>query len=139
MKPENVIGALTAVTAAAALCGCAGAPMPQHITQERQQATAELGIARNAWAQCVRAAIPPLDEPQSPSEAVARAAMKGCSDRYTDMMQALARTLAPACGRNPDCTSSALAKAAREATQDATDDVVTSRVRVAGAQVLKCE
>ena len=65
--------------------------------------------------------------------------MNGCSDEYTNMTRALARTLAPTCGRDADCTRNALAKAQREATQAATDDVVTARVRAAGAQVLKCQ
>lgn len=65
--------------------------------------------------------------------------MKSCSDQYTDMMRALSRTLAPTCDQDSDCTRAALAKAEREATRAATEAVVTERVQVAGAQVLKCE
>jgi hypothetical protein len=140
MNRMNLIELLAAVVVTAALSGCAGAPAPQHTPDVRPETTRdELGLTRNAWAKCVRAAIPRLDDPQSPSEVVARAAMKGCSGEYTDMVQALARTLAPTCGRDSNCTRGALAKAQLEATRAATDEVVSARIRVAGAQVLKCE
>ena len=140
MNRKNLIELMATVAATVALCGCASAPRPQHTADIRQEpAGAELGITRNAWAECVRAAIPRFDTPQTSSEAVARAAMKGCSDEYTAMERVLTRTLAPTCRRDPDCTRVALAKAQREATQDATADVVTARVRVAGAQVLVCQ
>jgi hypothetical protein len=144
MHRNNLIELMVAVAATAALCGCASAPTPKYTAQMRQEAARELGITRNAWAQCIRAAIPRLDDPQSSpdvaaSDVVARAAMKACSDEYTDMVRTLARTLAPTCGRNPDCTRGALAAAQREATQAATDDVVTARVRAAGAAALQCE
>ena len=144
MSRTNLIELIAAVAATAALCGCASAPTPQHTADMRQEATRELGITRNAWAQCIRAAIPRLDNPQSssdvaPSEEVARAAMKGCSVKYTDMVRALVRTLAPICRRSPDCTRDALARAQREATHFAVDDVVAARVGVAGAAQLQCE
>ncbi|HEY6457375.1 MAG TPA: hypothetical protein VIY90_19030 [Steroidobacteraceae bacterium] len=139
MNRKYLIGLMAAAAATAALCGCVSAPTPQPRADMRQQATAELGITRNAWSGCVRAAIPPLDDPQSSSDVVARAAMKRCSDEYTAMVRALTRTLAPACGRDPDCTRRALATAQGEATKVATDDVVAARVRVAGATILKCQ
>jgi hypothetical protein len=136
---KNLIELMAAVAATAALCGCASAPTPQLTADLPQETARELDTARNAWTECIRAAIPPLDHPESSSEVVARAAMNGCSAEYTNMTRALARTLAPACGRNPDCTRNALAKAQRDATRAATDEVVSARVRVAGAQVLKCQ
>lgn len=144
MNRKNLIALMAAVAAMAALCGCASVPTPQHTAEMRQEAARELGITRNAWAQCIRAAIPRLDDPESFSEVlssddVARAAMKACSEEYKDMVRALARTLAPTCGRDPGCTRAALATAQREATQIATDDVVTERVRAAGAAALQCE
>jgi hypothetical protein len=139
MNLKNLIEMMVAVAATAALCGCASAPTPQRTADIPQEAARELGTTRNAWAECVRAAIPRLDHPESSSEVVARAAMNSCSDQYTDMVRALSRTLVPSCGRDSDCTRGALAKAAREAMRAATDDVVTSRVQVAGAQVLKCQ
>lgn len=144
MNCKGLIELMAAVAATVALCGCASAPAPQHAADMRQEATRELGITRNAWAQCVRAAIPRLDDPQSSSDVLssdvlARAAMKSCSDEYANMVRALARTLGPTCGRDPDCTRGALAMAQREATQAATDDVVTARVRAAGAAALQCE
>lgn len=144
MNRKNLIELMGAVAATAALCGCASAPPPQHTEEVPQQASRDLGSARNAWSKCVRAAIPRVDDPQSSagvlsSEAVARAAMKDCSDEYTDMMRALARTLAPTCGRDADCTRRALAAAQSKATQAATEDVVNARVRAAGAAALQCE
>jgi len=144
MNRKNLIELMAAVAATAALCGCASAPPPRHTADMRQEAARDLGITRNAWAQCVRAAIPRLDDPQSSSvvassDVVARAAMRSCSDEYTDMARALVRTLAPTCRRDPDCTRGALATAQREATQVATNDVVTARVRAAGAAALQCE
>lgn len=138
MYRKNLIELMVAVAATIALCGCASAPTPHHAADLRQEAR-EVGIARNAWSECVQAAIPQFDEPDTSSADVARAAMKGCSDQYTAIEQALVRTLAPSCGQDADCTRGALAKAQREATQAATDDVITERVRVAGAQVLKCQ
>ncbi|HEY2591373.1 MAG TPA: hypothetical protein VGI35_07255, partial [Steroidobacteraceae bacterium] len=137
MNRKNLIELMATVAATVALCGCASAPAPQHTADVRQEATKVLGSTRNAWAQCIRAAIPRLDDPQSSSDVlasdvVARAAMKSCSDEYTDMVRALARTLPPTCGRDPDCTRGALATAQREATQVVTEDVVTARVRAAG-------
>jgi type II secretory pathway pseudopilin PulG len=140
MNRKNLIELLAAVAVTAAMYGCASVPAPQHTADVRQEAAKEdLGSARNAWEECVRAAIPRLDDAQSTSEIVARTAMKGCSDQYADMVRALTRTLAPTCGQDSDCAHDALAKAQHEATVAATDDVVTARVRVAGAQVLKCE
>jgi hypothetical protein len=139
MSCKNLIGLIAAVAATASLCGCASAPMPQHTEEMRQETARELDATRNVWAECVRAAIPRLDHPESSSAAVARAAMNGCSIEYADVERILAGSLAPTCGRNPDCTRNALAKAQREATRAATDEVVTARVRVAGAQVLKCQ
>ena len=158
MDRKNLIERMAAIAATAALCGCASAPTPQHTadvpprtadtpqhtTDMPQDATKELATTRNAWAQCIRAAIPRVDDPQSSSDVlssdvVARAAMKSCSGEYKDMVQALARTLTPTCGRDPDCTRVALATAQREATQVATEDVVTARVEAAGAAALKCQ
>jgi hypothetical protein len=139
MNCKNLVKLMAAVTATVALCGCAIAPAQLHTADIRQEAAGEPGHARNAWEECVRAAIPGLDDVQSSSEAVARAAMKGCSDEYSDMLRAVSRTSAQTCGQDSDCTRGALAKTQREATQAAIDDVVTARVRVAGAQVLKCE
>jgi len=144
MNCKNLIELLPAVAATAALCGCASAPTPQPTADAPQEAARGLGTARNAWAECVRTAIPRLDNPQTSSDiaasdVVARAAMQGCSDEYTHMEQALARTLPPTCGRDPDCTRRALATAQREATQVATEDVVSARVRAAGAAALQCQ
>jgi hypothetical protein len=139
MNRNNLIELMAVVAATAAVCGCASAPMPQDTTDVRQEIARELNATRNVWAECVRAAIPRLDHPESTSAVVARAAMNGCSIEYADVERILTHTLAPTCGRDPDCTRNALAKAQREATRAATDDVVTARVRVAGAQVLKCQ
>jgi hypothetical protein len=136
---KNLVELMVAVAATAALCGGASAATPQHTEVTAQGAARELETSHNAWLECVRAAIPRLDHPESTSEAVARAAMNSCSDQYGDMVRALSRTLAPTCGRDSDCARNGLAKAQREATLTATDEVVTERVRVAGAQVLKCE
>jgi hypothetical protein len=138
MTRKNLSELMVAVAATAALCGAASAATPQQ-GDTGQEAAGELNVTRNAWSECVRAAIPRLDQPESTSEAVARAAMNSCSDQYAAMVRALSRTLVPTCSRDADCTRNALAKAQREATQAATDEVVTARIRVAGAQVLKCE
>jgi hypothetical protein len=45
----------------------------------------------------------------------------------------------PSCGQDSNCTRAALAKAEREATRTAIDEVMTARIRVAGAQVLECQ
>jgi hypothetical protein len=139
MNRKNLIELMVGIAAPAALCGHASAATPQHTEGIGQEAARELDVTRNAWLECVRAAIPRLDHPESPSDAVARAAMKSCSDQYTAMLRALSRTLVPTCDRDSDCTRPALAKAEREATRAATEEVVTARIRVAGAQVLKCE
>lgn len=144
MNRMNLIELVAAVAATAAFCACASAPPPPHTADMRQDAARELGIARSAWAQCIRAAIPRLDASQSSSDVassdiVARAAMNSCSDEYTHMVRALRRTLAPACGRDSDCTRRALATAEREATQAATADVVTARVRAAGTAAQQCQ
>jgi hypothetical protein len=139
MNRKNLIELMVGIAATAALCGRASAAPPQHTEGVGQEAARELDVTRNAWLECVRAAIPPLDHPESPSAAVARAAMNSCADQYTAMLGALSRTLVPTCDRDSDCARAALAKAEREATQAATDEVVTARIRVAGAQVLKCE
>jgi hypothetical protein len=136
---KNLIELMVAVTATGALCGLARAATPQHTEDTAQGAARELDVTRNAWLECVRAAIPRLDNPESTSDTVARAAMSSCSDQYADMVRALSRTLAPTCGQDSDCTRNSLAKAQSEATRAATDEVVTARIRVAGAQVLKCE
>ena len=129
MNRKNLVELMVAAAAMAALCGPASA----------QEAAGELAGTRSTWLACVRAAIPRLDRPESTSDAVARAAMTSCTDQYTAMLGALSRTLVPTCDRDPDCTRAALAKAEREATQAATDEVVTARIRVAGAQVLICQ
>src|SRR5665213_1174728 len=139
MNRKNLIGLVVAVTATAALCGRASAATPQNPGDTGQEAARELDVTRNAWLECVRAAIPRLDHPESTSDAVARAAVNSCSAQYADMVRALSRTLLPTCGQDSDCTRNALAKAEREATRVATDEVVTARIRVAGAQVLICQ
>ena len=139
MNPKNLIELMMALAATAALCGLASAATPQNTGDMGQHAARELDVTRNAWLECVRAAIPQLDQPESTSDAVARAAMNSCSDQYTAMLGALSRTLVPTCDRDSDCARTALAQAEREATRAATDEVVTARIRVAGAQVLKCE
>jgi hypothetical protein len=131
MNRKNLSELVVAVAATAAVCGTASAATPQ--------AARELDVTRNAWSECVRAAIPRLDQPPATSDAVARAAMNSCSEQYADMVRALSRTLVPTCGRDSDCTRDALAKAQREATRAATDEVLTARIRVAGAQVLECQ
>jgi hypothetical protein len=139
MNRKNLIELMVGIAATAALCGRASAATPQHAEGMGQEAARELDVTRNAWLECVRAAIPVLDHPESTSAAVARTAMNSCSDQYTAMLGALSRTLVPTCDRDSDCARAALAKAEREATQAATDEVVTARIRVAGAQVIKCE
>ncbi|MGH8219301.1 MAG: hypothetical protein ACREUT_12185 [Steroidobacteraceae bacterium] len=144
MNRMNLIELMAAMAATAALCACASAPTPQRTADTRLGAAGELGIARKAWEQCIRTAIPRLDHPQSTSDVLssdvlARAAMKSCSEQYTNMVRALADTLAPTCGRDADCRRGALARAQREATRAATGDVVTARVRAAGAAALQCE
>jgi len=139
-----LIELMAAVAATAALWGCASVPAPQHTVDMRRGAARELGIARNAWAQCIRAAIPRLDDLQSSSEvlsseAVARAALKSCSGEYADMVRALAGTLAPNCARDSACTRDAMARAQRTAMQVATDDVVIARIGAADAAALRCE
>jgi hypothetical protein len=139
MNGKNLIEVLVAVAATAALSGRASAATPQNTGDSGQEAVTGLDVARNAWLACVRAAIPRLDHPESTSDAVARGAMSSCSDQYADVVRALSRTLAPTCGQDADCTRNALAKAQSEATRAATDEVVTARIRVAGAQVLICQ
>jgi hypothetical protein len=139
MNRKNLIELMVAVTATGALSGLAGAATPQHTEDTAQEAAGELDATRNAWLECVRAAIPRLDHPESTSDAVARAAMNSCSDQYADMVRALSRTLVPTCGQDSDCTRNVLAKAQNEATRAATDEVVTARIRVAGARVLECQ
>jgi len=109
MNRKNLIALMVAAAAPAGLCGCASAPTPGP------------------------------DHPESSSEVVARVALNGCSDDYTNMTRAMARTLASTCDPDPECTVGALATAQREASQAATDALVTERVRAAGAQVLECE
>jgi len=138
MNRKNLM-LMVAVAATAALCGLASAATPQTAGDTAQEAAKELDVTRNAWLECVRAAIPRLDQPESTSEAVAHAAMNSCSDQYADMVRALSPTLAPSCGRDSDCTRNALAKAQSEATRAATNEVVTARIRVAGARVLECQ
>jgi hypothetical protein len=139
MNRRNLLELIVAVAATAALCGLASAATPQHSEDTGQEATGELDATRNAWLECVRAAIPRLDHPESTSDAVARAAMNSCTDRYADMVRAVSRTLVPTCAQDSDCTRNALAKAQSDATRAATDEVVTARIRVAGARVLECQ
>ena len=139
MSRKNLIELMVAVAATAAVCGLANAAAPQHTEDAAQEVAGPLSVARNAWLECVRAAIPRLDHPESTSDAVARAAMNSCSDQYANLVRALSRTLVPTCGQDSDCTRNALAKAQGEATRTATDEVVTARIRVAGAQVLICQ
>jgi hypothetical protein len=136
---KNLIEMLLAVAATAALCGGASAATPKRSEDGGQQAVRALDVTRAAWAECIRAAIPRLDQPPATSDLVARAAMDSCSDKYSDMVRALSRTLVPSCGEDLKCTRAALAKAEREATQTAIDEVTTARIRVAGARVLECQ
>ena len=129
MNRKNLVELMVAAAAMAALCGPASA----------QQPAAELDGTRSTWLACVRAAIPRLDRPEATSDAVAHAAMNSCADQYTAMLGPLSRTWVPTCGQDSDCTRAALAKAEREATKTATDEVVSARIRVAGAQVLICQ
>jgi hypothetical protein len=138
MNCRKLVGLMMAVAATAALSGLASAATPQP-EDTAQEAAGQLGVTRNAWLECLRAAIPRLDHPESTSESVALAAMNSCSDQYADLERALSRTLVPTCGQDSACTRNALAKAQREATLAATDEVVTARIRVAGAQVLICQ
>ena len=139
MNRKNLIELVFVAAATAALCGLANAATPRHTDDTGPEAARGLDVTRNAWLECVRAAIPRVDHPESTSEAVARAAMTSCTDRYADMVRALSRTLVPSCGPDSDCARKALAKAQSEATRSATDEVVTARIRVAGAQVLVCQ
>jgi hypothetical protein len=139
MNRKNLIELVVAGAATAALCGIASAATPQHADDTSQQAASELDVTHKAWLECVRAAIPRLDHPEITSETVANAAMTSCSDQYADMLRVLSRTLVPTCGQDSDCTRQALAKAQSDATRAATDEVMTARIRVAGAQVLVCQ
>jgi hypothetical protein len=139
MNRKNLIDMMLAVVATAALCGRASAATPQRTEDIGQQAVRELDVARSAWTECIRAAIPRLDHPPAISDVVARAAMDSCSDKYSEMVRVLSQTLVPTCARDSDCTRAALAKAEREATRTAIDEVMTARIRVAGAQVLECQ
>jgi hypothetical protein len=139
MNRKNLIELMVGIAATAALCGRASAATPQHAEGVTQEAAKELEVTRKAWLECVRAAIPGLDHPESTSDAVAHAAMNSCSNQHTAMLGALSRTLVPSCDRDSECTRNALAKAESEATRMATDEVVTARIRVAGAQVLICQ
>ena len=139
MNRKNLIELMVGIAATAALCGRVSAAPPPHTEGMGQEADRELDGTRNAWLECVRTAIPRLDHPESTSNAVAHAAMNSCADQYTAMLRVVSRALVPTCDRDSDCAHAALAKAEREATQAATDEVVTARIRVAGAQVLKCE
>lgn len=146
MNRKNLNGplpALAALAAAAALAGCASAPVRQETARESastaQEAAPAVDTARSVWAECVRGAVSRLDVSEAPADALAHLAMKGCSDQYTDMANAVARTLAPKCSRDPDCTRGVLAKVEREATQAATAEVQAERVRVSAAGVLKCQ
>jgi len=127
MKSGNLGRLMLAIVVAAAVCRPAGA------------AASELDVAHQAWLECVRAAIPQLDHPESTSETIARAAMNRCADQYAEVVRVLSRSLVPSCAPDSDCTREALAKAQSEATRIATDEVVTARIRVAGAQVLVCQ
>lgn len=144
MNRKNLIGLMAAVAAMAALCGCASTPAPQQTADMRQEAAREFGIARNVWADCIRVAIPRLDDPESSagvlsSHVVARAAMKDCSNEYRVMMGDLARTLAPSCSRDRDCRRAAMATAEHKAMTAATQEVMNARIRAAGAAALQCE
>jgi hypothetical protein len=139
MNRKNLIKMMSAVVATATLCGAACAATPQQAEGTGQPAARELDVTRTAWTECIRAAIPRLDHPPAISDVVARAAMDSCSDKYSDMVRALSRTLVPSCGQDSNCTRAALAKAERDATRTAIDEVMTARIRVAGAQVLECQ
>lgn len=136
MNRKNLIGLMAAL---AAVAGSASAQETARESAPTEQAATAAGTARKVWAECVRAAVLRLDDSESPSDAVARLAMKSCSDQYTDMVRAVELTLAPSCGRDPDCTRGALATLEREATQAATKEVLAARVRVSNEAVLKCQ
>jgi hypothetical protein len=139
MRRENLLGLMVAIAATAAVCGRASAATPQHTQDMGQEAARELDVTRNAWSECVRAAIPRLDHPPATSDVVARAAMENCSEKFSDMVRALSRTLPPTCAQDSDCTRAALAKAERDAARSAVDEVTAARIRVAGTQVLECQ
>lgn len=120
MKRKNPSGLMAAFAAMAVASGYATA-------DAQQQGSGDPAVAHKAWLECVRAAIPALDVPPATSDAVARAAMKGCADKYSEVVRTLPNTAA------------ALAKAEREATQTAVNEVTAERIRVANAQVLKCQ
>lgn len=125
--------------AATALCGWASAASAQNTADPGPAAVKDVSTARAAWTQCVRTAILKLDDSLSPSDVIARAAMKGCTEQYAAVTQALQRTLTPSCTQDPNCTRQALETAQRDAAKAATDEVMAARVRVAGAQVLICQ
>jgi hypothetical protein len=139
MKHKNLIGMLVAFAATAVLSGQAPASTLRRTADIQQGGAGELGVARNAWTECIRAAIPALDIPPATADAVARAAMHSCSEKYSDMTQALTRTLEPTCGQDSKCTQAALARADRDAIRAAVEEVTAERIRVANAQVLKCQ
>ena len=139
MNRKNLIGLLVAVAATAALSSIASAATPQRVEDSGQETAKTPDVTRNAWLECVRSAIPALDHPESTSEAVARAAMNRCSDQYAAMLEVVSHQLVPTCGQDSVCTRNAVAKAERDAAQAATEEVVTARIRVAGAQVLVCQ
>jgi len=138
MNRKNLIG-LVMVAATAAMCGCASAPASRHTAQVRQEGAPELANSRSALAKCIRAALPQLDDRQSPSATIARAALRGCATEDQDLVRALVRASAPSCGGGADCTRDVEAKAQRDVTQLATDEVVNARVHAAAAQVPKCQ
>jgi hypothetical protein len=139
MNRKNLIEMLLTVVATAAFCGAASAATPQPSEDIGQQAVKGLDVTRSAWLECIRAAIPRLDHPPAISNVVAKAAMDSCADKYADLVRAVSRTLAPSCGQDSNCTRVALAKADGDATRTAIDEVMTARIRVAGAQVLECQ
>ncbi len=139
MKRTDLIEMMVAVTAVAVLSGNASASTLQRTVDIPQVGAGELGVARNAWMECIRAAIPALDVPPATADEVARAAMTSCSARHSDMTQALTRTVESTCGQDSKCTQAALAKAERDAARTVLDEVTAERIRVANAQVLKCQ
>lgn len=139
MNRKNLIELMLAAVATAALGGPASAATPQPTEEMGQQAVRELDVTRTVWTECIRAAIQRLDHPPAISDVVARAAMDSCADKYSDVVRALSLTLVPTCGQDSNCTRAALAKDEREAARTAIDEVMTARIRVAGAQVLECQ
>lgn len=139
MNRKNLIKLLVAIAVTAPVSGYAAPPTPQQNPDVPRPAATALASTRGAWMDCIRGAIPHLDQPPATSEEVARAALSSCADQYAQVTQALTRTLDPACAQDARCAQTALADAEHDATHAALEEVMAARIRVAGAQVLVCE